>query len=593
MMRTRMKSRAFALSLCLVLVSSSVALGQQPDPVLRAMKDELARSMKDLKIEGVERPYFLAYRVEDVDEKVVSAGFGALQDSRATRRRSFGVEMRVGDYQFDNTNFMSVGAFGMGSPFAGSGTAPLDDDYNQIRRELWLATDARYKQIAESLATKRAVLQNRKQHEELPDFSKETPTQSFEAPVTLQADLAAMEALTRELSAVFRKSPNIQDCAVSYEVRTVYTRYTNSEGTTFTRALPVVHLLVRAAAQSEDGTPLQDFAEWFGKSLSDLPAKSVMLEHAKTMAAGLEQLRTAAFPERYNGPVLFEGEAGAELFAQLFAPSLSAMRMPMTDNPQFEQAMQQLIDRMGINLQDRMGARVMPDFMQVDDKPRATEIDGVKTPMHIAIDDDGVPTRDLRLVENGILKTLLADRTPTTVSSQSTGSRRGWGPAAGNLVVIADKGAPKEQLRADLLKRAKSRGKDYAIVVRRVGNGGLNALEQMAAQARSQAGPASAMLEVYKLQADGKEVLLRGAEITGLTANSFKEVAAAGDRRTVIHRIFLPRTTGLLGASSGITAMGAPIVTLSVPSLLFEELTLKKNTTSVPNPPESAPPGFE
>ena len=160
-------------------------------------------------------------------------------------------------------------------------------------------------------------------------------------------------------------------------------------------------------------------------------------------------------------------------------------------------------------------------------------------------------------------------------------------------MVVADKGVPKEQLRADLVKRAKARGKDYAIVVRRVGNGGLNALEQMAAQARSQAGPASAMLEVYKLQADGKEVLLRGAEITGLTANSFKEVAAAGDRRTVIHRMFLPRTTGLLGASSGVTAMGAPIVTVSVPSLLFEELTLKKNTTSVPNPPESAPPAFD
>ena len=48
-------------------------------------------------------------------------------------------------------------------------------------------------------------------------------------------------------------------------------------------------------------------------------------DHRDRRLAGLREVAPA---ERYNGPVLFEGQAAAELFAQGFAPRLLASRIP-------------------------------------------------------------------------------------------------------------------------------------------------------------------------------------------------------------------------------------------------------------------------
>jgi hypothetical protein len=49
-----------------------------------------------------------------------------------------------------------------------------------------------------------------------------------------------------------------------------------------------------------------------------------------------------AAAEQYNGPVLFENDAAAEVFAQVFAPKLTASRLPDSDDPRFEVFMKQL-----------------------------------------------------------------------------------------------------------------------------------------------------------------------------------------------------------------------------------------------------------
>jgi hypothetical protein len=86
----------------------------QDDVVTKAMHDELNRSMKQLQLENLEKPYFISYRVVDSDGTKVSASFGALDSSSQGRSRTFHVEVRVGSYKLDNTNFASM-SFDMGS----------------------------------------------------------------------------------------------------------------------------------------------------------------------------------------------------------------------------------------------------------------------------------------------------------------------------------------------------------------------------------------------------------------------------------------------------------------------------------------------
>ena len=85
--------------------------------------------------------------------------------------------MRVGDYDLDNTNFrsFSFGGTGVVRMYGGSMQLPLEDDYDELRRKIWLATDGAYKKALEDIARKRATLQNKTRTEEIPDFSREKP----------------------------------------------------------------------------------------------------------------------------------------------------------------------------------------------------------------------------------------------------------------------------------------------------------------------------------------------------------------------------------------------------------------------------------
>ena len=53
------------------------------------------------------------------------------------------VDVRVGDYHLDSSNFISEDGF---QGFLGStGEVGIDRDYNSLRQDLWLATDQAYK----------------------------------------------------------------------------------------------------------------------------------------------------------------------------------------------------------------------------------------------------------------------------------------------------------------------------------------------------------------------------------------------------------------------------------------------------------------
>src|SRR4029077_8447193 len=115
--------------------NASSAAASSSDPVLQAMLEELARS-KSLKMENVPPPYYIEYRISDVDEYDADAAFGALRTSHRTRARVLRAVVRVGDYKQDSY---------FGSGMGQAEIVPLDDDPVALRRQIWLATDNAYK----------------------------------------------------------------------------------------------------------------------------------------------------------------------------------------------------------------------------------------------------------------------------------------------------------------------------------------------------------------------------------------------------------------------------------------------------------------
>src|SRR6476661_7939882 len=97
-----------------LVVSGAGLLAQVPpkeqDPVLRAMVDELERS-RALRVGDLDKPYYVEYALEDADTFHAGASLGSLLSATRSRARIPRVQVRIGDYNFDNTNHVYSGYY--------------------------------------------------------------------------------------------------------------------------------------------------------------------------------------------------------------------------------------------------------------------------------------------------------------------------------------------------------------------------------------------------------------------------------------------------------------------------------------------------
>ncbi len=583
------------LAFCLLL---SVPVRAQDDVVLRAMRDELTRSMQQLQLEKLEKPYFLAYRVQEMNSADVLASFGALLTSSSLHYRFLTVEVRVGSPKLDNTNFFSesfLNRGGLTGGFGGAAQLPLEDSYTELRRQLWLATDNAYKKALEDLSRKRAALQNKTSTEDIADFSPQRPATIQEAQAPVKIDTARMESLARSLSAVFKGSPTIFTDSARVTMAQTYTRYINSEGTTFTRDTPAASVILLAGTQAEDGSPLRDFLAAYGHSFNDLPPSSDLENRAQAMGERLEKLRSATLVEHYNGPVLFEGQAAAELFSQVMGPAVLALRRPVSDLPQFEIFSSQMENP----FQDRIGGHVLPDFLSVADDPTLRRYQDQPLLGASRVDDDGVPAQRTVLVVNGMLKTLLATRDPIAGIAHSTGSRHGGGVAPSNLLVTVTQGLTDQALKEKMLSIVRQREIPFGIVIERLANPLAGDPQDMITSLVSaimpgQGGGGSSLvaLVAYKVFPDGHEELVRNVAIDGVSTTTFKDIVAASANSLVYTTPFLSMRNSMFfffaGGSPG--EASPPLVSFVVPSLLIDDVTLKRSMKEIPKLPISSRP---
>jgi hypothetical protein len=566
-----MNMRIARLSLLLAAAVAPASLQAQDDVVMKAMRDEMARSMKELTIENLEKPYFIAYRVVDTESAGVAASFGALNRSSSSRGRRLIVEVRVGDYKLDNSHFFFVNISG-GSVqmMTGGASLPVEDDYKEIRRQLWLATDQAYKKAAEDLSKKRAALQNRSRTDETGDFTKEEPvTTSVDMPAA-KIDLSKWESEARALSGLFRQMPGIQTSRVNFSASNSYVRYLTSEGTSYTRRSPSIAFSANAATQATDGAALDDGVWKFGHSLADIPSQDELAASLQRLGKYLTGLRDAPMLENYSGPVLCEGDAAPLVFQFHFLPSLISGKETLNGMPG--------VTFSGMNANqgenaflDKVGARVLPEFLSVTDNPTTPEYQGHRLAAQSKMDEDGMLSRQVQLVENGILKALLMARDPVRGFDHSTGSRHAGQAAPSNVIVTASNGLSAADLRAKFFDLLKQRNRPFGILLRRMRNAN------------------NAML-AYKLFPDGHEELVRGLQFAGLSAQSFKDIVAASKEPNVLTVEYTPpRQMGFMiqGEESS-----TPL-TLVVPSLLFEDATLRKIRAASPNPPVAGHPFFD
>ena len=119
--------RAALAGLALACVTAAAGTGEPP--VLVALNAELARSMEVLG-ERPEPPYFLSYEVTEQDSAAATASFGTLTYSYERRSRFLDVDLRVGDYDLDNSRPIRSAPRRPRRTFT---RVPIEDDVDAIR----------------------------------------------------------------------------------------------------------------------------------------------------------------------------------------------------------------------------------------------------------------------------------------------------------------------------------------------------------------------------------------------------------------------------------------------------------------------------
>jgi len=513
--------------------AQSTRADAEKDPVLKAMLTELDRSMSQLQLTGFAKPFFIQYRIEEVDDFQASAEFGSSEGSDRARQRVARVTVRVGDYKTD-----SSGARGDGS----IEITVLDDDPIAIRTSLWAGTDQAYKNALSAYAQKQAELKQVQTPPQADDFSQEKPIISLADPMALHVDesswadrVAHASGLYRTDASVSGNQRDIQYSSSSFRARATTTWLVTSEGAIVRKSSVEYQESFAAGTQAPDGMRLDRSYGSSGTSLADLDSEAVFNQHAVDELASLAELRKAPLvEEEYHGPLLFSADAAADTLRSLLASSVTATRPALGTEA-----------RTNGPFASSYHARVLPDFMSVVDDPGLKTFNGKDLLGAYDVDDEGVPAQAVKLVNAGRLDNYLIGRQPVRDFPVSNGHGRAGitGPAhpsIGVLKISADIGLSTSELNQKLLDMAKDRGLAGVYFVQTMG-------------------PERAPRLLYRVSPDGKRELVRGAELDDIDERALRSsIEAAGSDLWVAN------------------SFGDPPTTVLAPALLFDDATVRR-----------------
>ncbi len=560
---------------------TSQSQGSESDLLLKAMKDEIKRVTELIRLRvSLDPPYYTEYRVEDTISHSITAELGALVEESDSAFRIPSVQMRVGTAKFDNTDHVYSGAYS-GNRYD-PGRLPLDNNYLAFREVFWLATDRAYKTAEDSIARKRSSLKNMSQTDVLPDFSP-APAAHLILPIDRKPlATAPWKSEVIRLSALFDGYPKVFSSAVEMLSSQSINYIVTSEGTELRTPEDLAYIRVAGRGLAPDGTRVRD-AEFFQAYRAEgLPAENVLTREIKAVGEHVSELSQAPAGEAYDGPVLFEASAAAQLFGQLLGDNLKVTRKPVTDPGRPSRYSPS-------ELENKLGSRILPEWMDVTDDPTLTEYRGHTLLGHYVYDMEGVAPQPLPLVEKGVLKNFLLTRTPVYKEYQGsngharmTGSYGTRSPGFGNLFVKASQTTPAADMKQKLIDLCKQNNKPYGILIRKLDYPSTASIEELekVMQAAGGSHPVVPPLLAYKIYPDGREELVRGLLFQGTSVRSLKDIVAASDESSVFDLIDSNAPFALVGAGSFITTSS-----VIAPAVLFEELELAPVQEETPKPP--------
>ena len=435
------------------------------ESVFAPLQDELRRSMDSLRIEGLPAPFIIDYRLQRSRKFNLTASFGEITTCPPSPwSQKFDAEVILGDYQHSSLRAPESG-------FRGT-SIPLAADYNNLRRQAWLATDVYYKQAIANLENKRQQMKKVQlpaDEAALHDFIPAQPVTSIDLPPREFSDTLADELATylRRLSGISKEFPQLilSDANMSQEQSYIY-RLT-SEGVRVAQLQDDISSLVfrfAFARGTSRHTKSHDYA-----SPSELLADSARFTKAAREYVALQYrlfCDSIAEEDYYVGPVLFDNGAAGRIIYNL----ASGIRHNFRAWHPYLQS-----DR---EIYSKLNRKIVDDKITIRQDPTLTAWEGHALVGAYTADANGQAPQAVTLVDRGIFRAQLCGSTPALGTSKPTGNLRFNNPttwngslaastAPGVIRIESSKTMPLKKMRKQLLRDAQREGYDHAYIVRK------------------------------------------------------------------------------------------------------------------------------
>ncbi len=568
------------------------------EQILDAIAEEMNRSMTKLQIPGAPKPYHISYKITEVEVNDTAASLGAVTSRRERHFVNLEARVRVGSPDFDNGNFVLASDEGIDG-VAGI-NLPLEATARIARRAAWLATDAAYK---EALIQLRAKSDARRAgglgRTDTPSWTNHAASINEEPVLVPKLEsLTEIEERARKLSSGFRDLSHIRDSRVAITSYLERRWYLSTEGTSITDTRRASGILVAASGQADDRQETNQYFLRYGRTAADLPTDQELSAEVKRISETLQELRKAPLISSYSGPVLFEGEGAVGIIRSTLAPHLGGTPLPEGLPPQ--QARQY-----GGALSDKVGLRVLAPSLSVIDDPTAAAASGKALIGGYRIDDEGTEAQKVEVVRDGKLLSLLHSRTPSDRTAKTNGHARrtadggAFRGSATNLFVSSKGGIPRKALIGRLIAAARAEGLPYGLVIRRFDDAAITSAPERSRRELLQLVKTSdinlppAAILAYRVYPNGREELVRGAQLAEVPIRAWKDVIGTSKESTVYN--FLAANEQWLelvirGTDDGFVPSGGIESAIVTPDLLFKEIEVKQSTAGQRPAPRIAAP---
>ncbi|MFA6088658.1 MAG: TldD/PmbA family protein [Candidatus Woesearchaeota archaeon] len=461
------------------------------------------------------KPFFVGMTIKSQESIEMQSVYGHLFELTKEPLSYVGrIQTRMGD----PVKGGAVGSFPIDLPLSVDAMSNTVAFWEGINVSFWKCVDSYNNRFGKGLGRKN-------KRDNYLYFSKEHPEHFIQSERKYTYDLKSLEELLNQASKNLMR-PDILSSNVSIDINHEKRYYVNSEGAKIFTTQDIYVFTVTVRAIDDDGFIVPMSKKFHCSEPKDFPTIDQLVSGGEVITRDLLDIIKSPFLKNGGYPTIFDSENHGVLWHEDVGHALegNGMQKNIDDDSKFSV------------FEGKMGELVAPEFITLLDDPTLKEHHG-----HYLYDEEGVKTKPVTLIENGILKNYLHSRQSAgffdTISNGHARSEGVNDPEArmSNLIVKSSKEVSSfAELKENLVKYLVDNNKPYGLIMKGT-DGGITLPDDCFFNTYP--------TNIFKVNKKGEEQRVRGVYIVGTPYQTLQNILITSNN-------YLP-FNGYCGSESG------------------------------------------